>query len=923
MIDERSLIQIKQRLSLRRPQDESLKILADIIDLIDPAKDTNVDEALEATKAMYPQVLNFERDFVSLCFALATGVGKTKLMGAFISYLYMTGKSKNFFVLAPNLTIYEKLLQDFQPQSPKYVFRGVEAFAHQPPIIVNADNYEDGKGVRGTDLYGEHSAYINIFNISKISSDVRSSARGGKPPRIKRLQEYIGDSYFKYLSELPDLVLLMDEAHRYRADAGLRAISELKPILGLELTATPKSTGAGASEFKNVIYSYSLAEAMEDEYVKEPAVGTRANFDPKSVPPEELERIKLEDGVHYHEHVRVQLQTYAKQANAKLVHPFVLVVTQDTEHARRVRGLIESDGFFGGRYKGRVAEIHSNLRGEESDENAQKLVNIEKDGTTDIVIHVNKLKEGWDVTNLYTIIPLRASAADILTEQTLGRGLRLPYGKRTGVEAVDTLTVIAHDSFNALIEAARADGSIVRKFKSLTIGDGGDVPKSKPIMAEARSAIDLMFGEKSKPTSETSTSSALQEPKGPLFTFADQRNEVAFAKTALTEVLPKLQGRITSVHDLKNSKTISEVAKEALVVHRFNTGFVDELTNERAAEVILEVMDALIQTTIAIPQIVISPTETVSFGFKAFEIEGLSQWNYQPSRNELMLQELRTDKRTVISSGDEGETENRPEDHIVKHLIDKDEIDYFAHAEILYDLASQVVAHMSTYLPSSEDIRNALVSHGKPIASAIFAQMQANKWRTDTNYKVTMHASFDAMQLKPQAFGLDDEKNILDFRTPPASLKEIKKFVFNGFKKSCFWLARFDSDTERKMAELLEREPKVLLWMKPSMNQFHIQDQHGGQYLPDFVVETTTERVILETKAANEINDAEVVRKAEAASLWCYIATKFHSERNNDKPWRYALVPHDQLLPNSTLQGLLSRYTRVADIDLIGRYIFY
>jgi type III restriction enzyme len=43
-----------------------------------------------------------------------------------------------------------------------------------------------------------------------------------------------------------------------------------------------------------------------------------------------------------------------------------------------------------------------------------------------VVIHVNKLKEGWDVRNLYTIVPLRASASDILTEQTLGRGLRLP-----------------------------------------------------------------------------------------------------------------------------------------------------------------------------------------------------------------------------------------------------------------------------------------------------------------------------------------------------------------------------------------------------------------------------------------------------------------------------------------------------------------
>lgn len=76
---------------------------------------------------------------------------------------------------------------------------------------------------------------INIFNISKINSEVR----GGKAPRIKRLSEYVAEGYFSYLANLPDLVLLMDESHRYRASAGARAINELKPILGLELTATP------------------------------------------------------------------------------------------------------------------------------------------------------------------------------------------------------------------------------------------------------------------------------------------------------------------------------------------------------------------------------------------------------------------------------------------------------------------------------------------------------------------------------------------------------------------------------------------------------------------------------------------------------------------------------------------------------------
>lgn len=917
MIDQRALIQIGQRLSLRKPQTASLKILADIIDLVDPTKDTNPAEALEAIKSIYPQVEDFERDFPSLCFALATGVGKTRLMGAFISYLYMTGKSKNFFILAPNLTIYDKLLTDLQPQSSKYVFRGIEAFATQPPLLVNAENYEDGRGVRGTDLYGEKSAIINIFNISKINSEVR----GGKAPRIKRLQEYIGDSYFAYLSELPDLVLLMDEAHRYRASSGMKAISELKPILGLELTATPKATGANADRFKNVIYGYSLPEAMEDGYVKEPAVGTRANFDPKSVSPEELERIKLEDGVHYHEHVRVQLQTYAKQHDAKPVHPFILVVTQDVEHLRKVRTIIEGDDFFGGRYRGRVAEIHSKLTGEESDENAQKLLAVETSGTTDIVIHVNKLKEGWDVTNLYTIVPLRASAADILTEQTLGRGLRLPYGKRVGVEAVDTLTVIAHDRFNELITNAKADGSLVKKFKEVTIGAGGNVPASRPVVAEARSVIEAMFAPEPISPTDAMDAASVKEPDGPRFTFTAKPEEVSFAKTVLSEVLPAFQTRFKSIQDLKDPKTIEAVAKESMAIHRFSAGLLDEMTPARAKEVIEEVFTAFVEKTIAIPQMVISPTEQVSFGFRPFKIDGLSKWNYQPSRSELVLQELRTERRTIISNEDEGQTEKRLEDYIVKILIDKPDIDYDAHAEMLYDLASQVVSHLRTYLSDGEDIRNVLVSSGKSIAEAIFAQMNTNKWRTETNYKVTLHTSFDVLQLKPQAFDMPSNAFLRSFKQAPDNLKDIRSYVFNGFKRSCYWLAKFDSDTERKMSVLLEDDADVLLWMKPSPSQFRIQDREARSYLPDFVIETKTEKLILETKAANEMNDPEVVRKAEAASLWCHIATEFHSKPNGDKPWQYVLVPHDQVQPNTTLHGLLSRFTRMPDVDLLGRYV--
>ena len=257
---------ISGRLSLRQPQRDSLEILARITEIISLKKDRDLTADMAVIQSEFPTVTDFEREFPSLCFALATGVGKTRLMGAFIAYLHQAHKVRHFFVLAPNLTIYNKLIADFTPNTSKYVFQGIGEFAVRPPEIVTGDTYEDGRGVRGSDLFGETEAiHINIFNISKINSEVR----GGKAPRIKRLSEYIGQSYFDYLAGLDDLVLLMDESHRYRASAGIRAINELRPVLGLELTATPQvESGGNAIPFKNTIYSYPLSSAMADGFVK-------------------------------------------------------------------------------------------------------------------------------------------------------------------------------------------------------------------------------------------------------------------------------------------------------------------------------------------------------------------------------------------------------------------------------------------------------------------------------------------------------------------------------------------------------------------------------------------------------------------------------------------------------------------------------
>lgn len=905
-MSDRTVRTIAQRLSLRPPQATSLEILADVVERIGLSRRTDPAAALAAIQEAYPQVEDFEREFPSLCFALATGVGKTRLMGAFVSYLYLTGRSRHFFVLAPNKTIYDKLIEDFSPESPKYVFKGIAEFAANPPLIVTGDNYESGVGVRwetgrSTDLFGG-DVHVNIFNIDKINKE--ESPRG--KPKMKRLQETIGESYYEYLSRLDDLVLLMDEAHRYRASAGARAIDGLKPIMGLELTATPKTVGARSVPFRNVIYSYNLGQAMADGFVKEPAVATRKDFDPRSVQADKLEQIKLEDAVHHHDHVAVELDRYHRVTGAPKVHPFILVVAQDTDHARRLRAFIESEDFFKGRFKDRVAEVHSAQRGEESEEAMARLVALEKDGRTEIVIHVNKLKEGWDVTNLYTIVPLRASASEILTEQTLGRGLRLPFGRRVSrgdddeFAAVDRLTVIAHDRFDEIIQKAREPGSIV--MKTVEIGEGGDVSLAGATLVEAPSVAEMIVTGQ-----QPDIPGFAEASEQPAFVF--QTTEEGQAAEVTLQVIRRFERKLGSAESLREEGVQKLIAEEVRELMKPAQGTLKGIVEGPRIEKIVEVVTTTVaDRTISIPEIIVIPKRRVTFRFVDFDIANLETINVRPIEDGLVIQNLRTEARLYLARTIDDPRESRPEDYIVRYLIERNEVDYDANADLLYKLAAQVVARVRSYLDTDAEVENVLLRHGRQLADFVFAQMMQHYEETplgEDDYEVRITRGFTLLQAQP--LNVTPGQRVRDFKQAITPASETKRHVFGGFRKCCYPLQKFDSDPERKLAVLIDAEGTVQKWLKPGRAQFRIEYRSGDAYEPDFVVETKDRMLICEVKARNELNDVVVQAKASAATKWCKTANA-HLPANPGKPWTYLLIPDDQITANATLNGLCGRF---------------
>ncbi|MCK5147898.1 DEAD/DEAH box helicase family protein [bacterium] len=879
---------IKNRLSLRPPQTDSLEILNALCDVLDLSPQADLEKEMGKVKKAYPIFSEFEREFPSLCFALATGVGKTRLMGAFVAYLYLAKSIKNFFVLAPNLTIYNKLIEDFgNPAHPKYVFKGIGEFVNRQPRIITGDNY----------LYASQNdafqdeIHINIFNISKINAETR----GGAVPRIKRLSEYLGESYFNYLASLDDLVLLMDESHHYRADRGMQVINELKPLLGLEVTATPKVERQNkAIKFKNVVYEYALAKAIKDGFVKEPAVATRKDFNPDQFSNEELDRIKVEDGIRIHEETKVSLAIYAKDNQLEVVKPFVLVVAKDTEHASELKELIRSPGFFDGYYADKVMEIHSNQRGSEKEDNIQNLLTLEDPGNkTEIVIHVNMLKEGWDVNNLYTIIPLRAAASTTLREQTIGRGLRLPYGKRTGESAVDKLTIVAHDKFQEIVDAANLPDSIIRKENIIEI-DETALNQTKQVIT-APSILDNLLDEEAREIGTMIQGAEKQKAQ-----------ESYDAKKQLLYAIPQYSKIVKKVADLttKEMKTrIIQDQKQRIENDPQQQMFADQLLQQIEAQYD-ETVKQFIANIIEIPRITIQQQEHVESGFHDFDLD-VSKLNYQPGSEEIVVHTLRNGEVEIIESNQGRLRYSSIENVIVAELMNYPEIDYDEHADLLFKLASQAVEKFKSYI-EEDKIANVVIYHKRDIGKYIQQQLMDHFYYKTPAFTEPVVRPFT--RIVPHNLSKYSSDQLYDYRDTITPTNTIPSKVFTGFKKSCHQLYKFDSKTEKDFAVILEQDPQVVKWLRPAPNQFHIYYNPNYQrYQPDFVAETEHRIYLIETKKAVDVNDPVVVEKSHAALLFCTHATN-HAQKHGSKLWKYVVIPHDVVKVNMGFDVLVKEF---------------
>ena len=866
-------------MSLRTPQKESLLRLEKILGSVQLSKTNNFFEALTKVNALYPTCTSFEREFMSMTFALATGVGKTRLMGAFIAYLYTQKDIHNFFVVAPNTNIYMKLINDLSnPANPKYVFKGLSCFVEAPNVVTGEDYSE--KPLFDADIN------IYIFNIDKFNKE------GSK---MRSISEQLGESFYGKLAGLNDLVLIMDESHHYRAERGAAALDDLKPVMGLELTATPVVTkGSKQTLFKNVVYEYPLSQAIADGYTRTPFAMAQVGVDSYNFGDEQLDKLMLHDGIVRHENYKKQLEAYAKNHGKQVVKPFAMIVCKDTTHATWVQQYVTSSDFFEGKYLNKTLMVHSKQKGVESESNMKLLLDVERpENPIEIVIHVNMLKEGWDVNNLYTIIPLRTAASKVLREQMVGRGLRLPYGERTGDTDIDSVMLTAHDKFKDIIAEAKKGDSI---FKA---GNIIQVKQEEEVHVIYTQTVLNMGQNTDLDNAYAQTGLQKSSEMDAVFTKTEKKvNEAvndAITATGTSELSAETKNKI-----VEQVAKVMEEDKDLGDIFREN----EQNLFSWIDTTVIDVHKAAANKYIPIPRIKITEKGVEECNFVDFDID-LSDFNHVPTKNSIIIQNLEdlSDRKFINGEFINFEAYN-PGHEILKLLRMKPEVDYESNSELIQKLIVSVLTlYKSKY--GEEGMKNVVMMNKRSITEKIYTQMMKHFFSTNG-------------LMEEEVVGCNDHnirtyitaKKLLNIYDDYGEGENIRSLAFNGIKYGVFAEAAFDSRPELEFARLLEYSAVagiVKNWLRPAPQEFNITYNRGKHYEPDFIVETEDTIYMVEIKGENMLNDPDVLAKKDRGIKYCRTVSDW-GKANGYKQWRYLFIPAQQVKATVTFELLADMF---------------
>jgi len=868
-------------MSLRAPQREALSFLdaischcnykADSKEVVEKAASENSEKTRTVTSSF---------SFPSFCYAMATGIGKTRLMGASIYYLYKTKGYKHFFILAPGSTIYEKLRKETQPHHPKYIFKGLEAEMGKPKVY-DGENYTSYpvRIHQGTFAFEKSSEIeLFIFNIGKIFNSKTDTQFN-----FHKFKETLGASFADVLASFDDLVICMDEAHRYYAPASMKAINYLQPILGLEFTATPKCA-------TNIVYAYDLARGAVEGYLKTPVVMGRSNMGGYST--DDIEEMKIRDGLTQHEHRKSILKEYCNANELPYVKPIVLIACKDTDHAKKIRALIDSDNFQNGKYRGKVIEIHSKQTGEETEENIRKLLSIENSGNpVEIVLHVYKLKEGWDVNNLFTIIPLNAAKSDILAMQTIGRGLRLPFGQATGNEDIDTLDIVAHDHYRELVdEVKKSDIFRYRDLDKQSVEPTESVDVTPAVEEGQLDLFDQVLTD-----SKVTSFSQVDNPKTKEELYALYLQRYGAKKTKDNAGSATAESPSLFTPEQLDSGTSAEPTTGTASVPA------SKLEKPLSKDEFFQAVTEYTGKAISVPKILVQTNSTVTF--KQFQVKrSIADFEVAMATIE-RFDAINKELLTAIDAQALGVEDAM--NTLSCMLLD-------SISELSYDDADFIIDIVNQYLQQIEGTEEEKKQIVRRYATLIIGDIRKQVEEHTEKKNFEIHTILKDLIVFKKFVKSVKKDGVVKFDAPFSDKTNIRKYLFTGYRKGYYPQNAFDSDSERLFSIILEHDQEVIRWIKPPLNQLGLFWQPGQQYNPDFLVETKDGKFMVEVKASNETETPEVVSKAIEGVKWCRYAS---AADKDGKKWEYRLITDDNIDISNSCKYTLGTACKIEEAE--------
>ncbi|MFG2749239.1 DEAD/DEAH box helicase family protein [Streptomyces xanthophaeus] len=736
---------------------------------------------------------------------LATGVGKTYILAGLVDYLSAQGV-RNILVVTPGTTIQDKTIANFTPGHPKHV-GGIDAEL----LVITSENF--GRGQVGDALHTGEVTKLFVFNVQQL---IRPSDKTSR--RVRAQDEFIGTGLYQHLQQVDDLVVIADEHHVYssKAKAFNQAIEDLGARAVVGLTATP-SPGV------QPIFRYSLAEAIADEYVKIPVIVYRPDG-------RKDEQTVLADACHLLRIKDAAWTTWAETEGRTPVHPVLFVVCRDISDADRVANRLTADDMFPG--EGQVLTITS-----QSSDNALKALAAveEPDSPVRVVVSVNKLKEGWDVKNIGVIVGLRALASETLTEQVLGRGLRLPYGRRVGTPMVDTVDLVAHESYRQLLDNKEAllqqvlptGGAEVdeeRPQPGPAVGQPGGTTHQEMLNFTSRPRIigdDIVDG--SLLLQVESMDDTIAQGERDKKAVATLRSKVPGAPTIR---FPRREREILPVRfSFSYIENAAARAEGAVYVHEF------KVTLARQAADLQRDLDGKI------------------------DVRWTAAQSVDAVQKHIAISELRNDLFDRIwNSGYVEETlaESRAAERVVREFLE----------------GAGVTAENEDHVWGELRARQAATALGKLVKAA-----------------------YDNRKLQPTyAFRPVDVPTVPPPVMPSNVVSKWATFRrglwYEGWEHSVEPVASFDAgSTEYALAHLFDGSPSVQWWLRNyDPGPIWIERDSGKKYYPDFIVlDTEGTYWVVEGKANDRAHDPEVLDKKQAAEDWA----RFVRDFGEFGTWRY------------------------------------